>query len=64
LHLWQLFSPSLGVLGRDNCSPANFVRRKAACFDLATNRGQTDGAYLYDRLFSGSEIAVGLGREA
>ena len=39
---WQPFLPSLGVLGRDNCSPANFAQGKTACFDLATNRGQTD----------------------
>ena len=42
LHFWQLFLPSLSVLGRDNCSSANFASHEAACFDLATNRGQTD----------------------
>jgi hypothetical protein len=34
--------PSLGVLGRYNCSPANFARRETACFDLATHGRQTD----------------------
>jgi len=42
LHSWQLFLPSLGVLGRDNGSPANFARCETACFDLATDRCQTN----------------------
>jgi hypothetical protein len=43
LHFWPPVLPSLGVLGRDNCSPANFASHETACFDLAANRGQTDG---------------------
>jgi hypothetical protein len=39
---WQPFLPSLGVLGRDNCSPANFARRETTCFDLATDCRQTN----------------------
>jgi hypothetical protein len=32
LHFQQLFLPSLSVLGRDNCSPANFAGHEMACF--------------------------------
>jgi hypothetical protein len=42
LQFWQSFPPSFGVLGRNYCSPANFARRETACFDLATNRRQSN----------------------
>jgi hypothetical protein len=42
LYFWQLFLPSFGILGRDYCSPTNLARRKTACFDLTTNRCQTN----------------------
>src|SRR4029077_20355564 len=42
LQFWQLFPPSLGIFGRDNCSPANFARCETACFDLATDCRQTN----------------------
>jgi hypothetical protein len=42
LYFWQLFLPSFGILGRDYCSPTNLARRKTACFDLTTNRCQSN----------------------